>query len=460
MEIKLWDNFSKRRNSTKAPTETDVPVVRSAVLKDSCSKTHPSFFIQGIAEYTYVEAFGRYYFVDNVEYDINDAEWLHCSIDVLATWKTQIGLTSAFIEYSTSSYSANLIDERISQLTTRTKQRNVASSIFTDTFNSGCYVLSTAEEVHGAASYILEKGNLDFIVADLISNSPTEISNWQEMFGDALGSIIGLRYIPIPYTYFPWDDPALVQDVVLGAYNTQTTGILYDGRIYQQRTLQIPWTYSDFRRCSEYTRFILCLPFIGPVELMPENIIDQSTITIRMVGNCVTGAISYGIYVDGSPNLKLIASYSGTFGMQIPIAQSQVDLNGILNSGLTIGGAWGAALLTRNPALQAASAGVAIGAMVRGIVSANMQDFSMVGSYSGNWSELLLSQYEIISYAVDTRTDPASMATLYGRPCMQVKQINALTGYVKTSGFSIEIDELQSVRDMINSAMDSGVYLE
>lgn len=457
MEIKLWDSFSKRRNSTKAPSETDIPVIRQAVLKEGCSKTHPSFFIQGIEEYTYVQAFGRYYFVDNVEYDINDAEWLHCSIDFLATWKDKIGITSAFVEYSTSSYSSNLIDERISQLTTRTRLRNVATSIFTDTWHGGCYVLSTANEVHGACSYIVTKENMEFIISDLISVSPTEIHNWQELFGDAIGSIIGLRYIPVSYDYFPSENQ---EDVVLGGYNTGTPGLLYEGNIYQQRTLQVPWTYSDFRRCSEYTRFILALPFIGPVELMPENIIDQSSITLRMVGNCVSGSIAYGVYADSSPSPKLIATYSGSFGRQIPIAQGQVDLNGILNSGLTIGGAWGAALMTRNPAMQGAAAGVAIGAMVRGIVSANMQDYSIVGSFSGNWSELLLSDYELVSYAIDTRTDPASMGELYGRPCMQVKQINTLTGYVKTSGFAIDIDELQSVRDMINTAMDSGVYLE
>lgn len=65
MQIKYWDNFSKRVNSTKIPTGgTTINVV----LKEPTNIDNPSFILNGInLSMNYIEAFGKYYFVDSTE---------------------------------------------------------------------------------------------------------------------------------------------------------------------------------------------------------------------------------------------------------------------------------------------------------------------------------------------------------------------------------------------------------
>lgn len=457
MQVTLYSNFSKRRNSTKQPTTGGV--VKDVKLKGECSYTRPSFFLADATKYTYLQAWGNYYFIDERLYDINGASYVNCSIDVRASFKTEILATSAFVEYSSSNYSENLIDNRISQLVTMTRDRTVQSSMFVKNFNEGCYILTTANVRHGVCSYIVNSTTLEEIINDLIEVSPTEISNWQELFGDAMGSIISVRYVPIPYSHF---SQSTMDVVVLGGFNTGYSGILHKGNIGENRTFDIPWRYSDFRRCSEFTRFAVALPFIGIVEIKPESLIGYDNLTVQMVGNCITGNISYNLVV-GSPDVnKIIATYTGVFGMQIPVAQGQVDLNGILSSGVTAGGAWLATALTKsgNPMAQAVGIGVMGASIIKAIVSANMQDFTIVGGYSGGYGEVMIQNYEMYSFTNDTRTEPSSLTDLYGRPCMQVHTMSELTGYVQTNGFRVDMNETDEIKRMINEAMDSGTYLE
>lgn len=449
MEILLF-NLSKRKNSTKRPVDTD-GVAKSVTLKGECSYLNPSFFLGDVTGYTYLKAWGNYYFIDRVAYDINGAQYINCSIDILATWKEPILATSAFVEYSSSNYSANLIDDRISQLVTIDVDKNTQPSMFVKNFNEGCYALTTANVITGITTYIVNKENMEALVADLIELSPTEIDNWEQLFGDAMGSIISVRYVPIPYSHFPSADQ---NEVVLGAYNTGYQGIVHKGNIGENRTFTIPWRYGDFRRCREYTRFALALPFIGIVEVNPETLIDSEYLTLQMTGNCITGTISYNIIVSDT----ILATYNGVFGMQVPVAQGQVDLNGILSSGIAAGGAWASALVGGlNPAI---GAGILAGAAIKAIVSANQQDFTIIGGYSGGYGEVMIQNYIMYSFTNDTRTDPTSLTALYGRPCKQVHTISELTGYVQTLGFAIDISAISEVKDMINQAMDKGVYLE
>ena len=453
MEVIFFTGFSKRKNSTKRPNDAD-GIVRTVTLKGQCDLMNPMFFLKDVRPYTYCKAWGNYYYIHRVGHDIDGAEYVYCNIDVLASWKNQILNTNSFVEFSSSNYSENLPDSRISQLVTRYRDRVVEPSMFVKDFTGGCYALSTANVAHGACTYIVNQENMESLINDLIHESPTEVENWQELFGDAMGSVIGLRYIPIPYDHFPEADQ---EDIVLGAWNSGYPAILHDGRIGENKSFRIPWRYSDFRRNSDFTRFSIALPFIGIVDILPESLMGYDYLTLQMVGNCVTGNISYSLIVGEPTADKIIATYNGSFGRQVPVAQGQVDLNGILNAGIAAGGAWVGAMLGFS---QAAAVGVLAGSAIKAITSANMSDFTIIGGYSGSYGEILIQNYEMVTVVTDSRTEPSSLTLLYGRPCMQLCRIGDLTGYVQTRGFSIEVDALDSVRDMINSAMDGGVYLE
>ena len=101
MQIDFYINFTKRKNSTKIPTETGVVVKHTLTgyLKEPCSVMNPVINIQDIPiqnspsvmTYAYISVFERYYFVK--DWTWNDGLWaVSLEEDVLATWDFRQGM--------------------------------------------------------------------------------------------------------------------------------------------------------------------------------------------------------------------------------------------------------------------------------------------------------------------------------------------------------------------------------
>ena len=111
---------NKNRNSTKKPPTT--PSTETlCLLKDTTSVLNPSLIIQGNNDtfegksfpdynYCYIEDFHRYYFVKEI-ISVSANVWeIDCEVDVLATYRTEILGTRAFVTYAQSSYNSMLPD--------------------------------------------------------------------------------------------------------------------------------------------------------------------------------------------------------------------------------------------------------------------------------------------------------------------------------------------------------------
>ena len=102
--------FSKKENSTKRPTGAGT--VLSCNIKSRSSivnpfielKTNPTAF-----NYCYIPSFNRYYYISDITFD--SGLWLvTCRIDVLATYKTEIGNTSMYILRSSERSNGEIVD--------------------------------------------------------------------------------------------------------------------------------------------------------------------------------------------------------------------------------------------------------------------------------------------------------------------------------------------------------------
>lgn len=469
MEITLYSDFAKRHNSTKQVNTSGV--IKNVVLKEKCSVVHPSFFISDVTGYTYLKAWNIYYFIDRILYDINGAQYIECTVDVLGTWKQQILATTAYVEYSTSNYSSQIIDDRVSQLVTKDSTIEVEETMFVGNHTAGCICIMAANNQQGSKAWILSNDDFELLVAKLINAGSSVWQSLLELFGDAVGSIIGARYIPIPYSYFYNKYFYNYRDsIILGDYPTGVGGVFFDGYANEHIELNIPRRYTDFRQCSQFTSYRLCLPFIGQIEILSENLIGYNRITTNCACNCATGSIAYGVWASGDVGVpvKLLGTYSGEFGRQIPITTDQINAVGVIGGSTAATGGLITGV-TKNIAEPLALGGygggaLAVGAILAGIatatIAANKQDFAIIGGYGGGFAETIFNAIYLQEVTNDTRTEPSELATLYGRPCMKVLQLSTLTGYVKTVGFSIDINILGEFRELINNAMDSGVYLE
>lgn len=138
-------NFAKRANSTKQPTGlsgTDF----SVVLKDKCSYDKPVFRLQnsGDLNINYIQWGSWYYFVTDISYVRDDLFDVTCDLDVLATYKTEIGQTAAFVLYDTTA-NTEITDRRLSMKTTATVSSNTTES---DIFEgNSCVVLGITGKI-------------------------------------------------------------------------------------------------------------------------------------------------------------------------------------------------------------------------------------------------------------------------------------------------------------------------
>ena len=86
----------------------------SCKLKDICGMQSPVFEVQGLSKgtfYNYASFEGRYYWVDEIAYETNNIQYVHCSIDALATFKDAIKNSYGLVVYGDSSHWSKLIDD-------------------------------------------------------------------------------------------------------------------------------------------------------------------------------------------------------------------------------------------------------------------------------------------------------------------------------------------------------------
>ena len=113
-------SFSKRQNSTKVPAGI-AGTSFNVVLKNPTSMNAPVFTLNADTfNFNYCSFNGAYYFVTDVVSVRNDIWEIHCTKDVLATYRTQILASPAYVLYD-SVGNSEIVDNRLAIKTSRTR---------------------------------------------------------------------------------------------------------------------------------------------------------------------------------------------------------------------------------------------------------------------------------------------------------------------------------------------------
>lgn len=472
IEIIAFNTFSKRKNSTKQPIDSEGTAMQVS-LKGECSLVNPSFFISGVERWCYIKAFGFYYFVDRIAYDVNGAQYINCSIDVLASFKQQIQNTNAYIVYSSTGFNRWIRDDRCPIIIKDSEYLSTASTIVLNNYSlfeatdNEIVIFSTVSKEQGIAHWVTTEETFTKLINQLVDAGDSIWESLQKLFGDAIGSIIQVRRMPItneainsiaegPYDVYFGTYPVPDFDVPtepLGLKKLSQTYISLKGSI------GIPVTYTDFRFTEPYCHARMSLPFVGVVDVSLSDFAPSGGIHWELDLDLLTGSIIYTLYDEILS--KPIASYSGQCGTQIPIASQQIATSSQIVAGI------GGSLLTFGLGTLAGNAHMAIGGATASVMSvANAfyssahKSTSIVGSYSGGRAEFANRQIRLTVEKFKTANEPSNLTELEGRPVCKVDRIGEYTGYVQTQKFNIDIPAISEVRDLINSAMDKGVYIE
>lgn len=475
MNIRAWSNFTKRVNSTRQPQTADGRQI-SCYLKEDTSIRNPSFILADpMPSITYVQAFGNYYFVnDIINLDANRAE-VACSLDVLATYRSSILGYTAFVERSASNYdnfvNDNLLSSRQLIINEQMIQTELPNFFAPD---PGVYIAQTMDKEHGVCFYstrdltIFKKAFMPetYTAGDIQSWVSSKIA--QEFAVDVyIGSV---KWMPFSFASMGIDTLYLGLGP-LGMKVTESTGVLKyltsANPLQKIATveLNLPTTniFGDFRDCNpEFSEYNLLLPAVGIVQLDPmivgSCIHSNRGIYVTAMADIITGSIVYMIdtHADGG-SFQNIARYAAGISCDVPIGKSRTDLFQTLDTVL------GTGQNMVNSFLQGPS-GVPSGMIsgARGTLSVLkniMQPQTSMTGGSGNKADLFTNSryYELTVKHFGHKDFPTTVA---GRPLMQNVQLGTLSGYCQCGGASVPVNARDAERAEINSYLNSGFYIE
>lgn len=452
MTIKYWTSFAKRKNSTKQPTGgTQVNVN----LKAGTSLEAPVFILTASDAFNivYVEAFGHYYFVSDVRHVTNDTVEVSCSQDVLATYKSQIGATSAYILYDEST-NVEIPDERLALETT--PQLNTLSAAFRSDYSAaGSYIISITG-TNKVGTYVVPESTLARLMPDITtvydsyiqSSDPfgALVAGGKQLVGSGSLSenIRDVRWIPFSISN------TSSETLRVGMYDIfSESGIPLGGLRINQRIVvkdvpvSIPWKWTglDWRNSDPYTQISVYIPFIGNVSYPASVLKGRSSINFESSLDTFTGELTVRTYSGG----VTLGTYGAQTGVQIPLGYSGVSAGNLVNG--VIG----------------AAASIATGSTA-GLVTAALnackplsQSVGGIGSASASGLDQNIQISVITHEPVEA---PSGVSSVMGTPSYEVKTISSLSGYVQCMDASVSISGPDADRDEINGYLNGGFFYE
>lgn len=436
MQITLY-SFSKRENSTKRPTGGSVV---ECVLKESTSIYTPSFRLNtNPSNYNYCKWNDRYYYITDSFIERTGVYRIECSIDILATWKEDIGNTTAFIKYATTGYDESMLDDRLSSKDDVIINRN-SGELFTG-YPSGYVVGYIGEQ--GSASPVVGLTESQLITlqnaiqssafSEFLSNPGNSLS---KILTDTASAITSCRYLP--KIGIGGDKPV----VLAGGYDTGITGKEIDIALPNTLNINIPWNFpeNDFRNRSRYTNVYVYLPAYGYAQLNTDDLLGISSLSITALLDSTVGVIAY----DVGGIFKAEADIS------TPVQISTVTQGNALGTLAGVAGGLAGIFMGNHFA--------AMGSLFGANVASMMTNVGSVGSLGSHSSWSIKSEVQIIVLSHDTNIPPSSMANVQGRPCMKVKNIEA--GYNECVNASVDCDAPERYKTAINSMLNGGFYYE
>lgn len=483
---------NKRLNSTFQPDSTDWLSV-DVLLKQACDIDAPVFdlfFEENTLpwgyNYMYIPSIQSYFWITDIISVRNNVWNIAASMDILATAKTTIMNTDAFVEYGFN------VDASGSQYRLHDQRQNVSNvpSIYTAKVDitdgaiskTGFYVLSAVGANGGVTSYRVTAQSMRALLNTIgqdITDAIDAMESFDEIFkyftvnslmqGSAISAIRSCIWLPIKTSEYVGDP----SDIYLGDYNTGVSGVVLTGNpiITKKTSLSIPWPVSDWRRMN--CQILMYVPFVGTVGVPVDQCNNQSTITVTWCVELIGGGFSIRINAGD----YTIYTGSGNVGTSYAIGSSNVPITNFVGGlAQTVGGAINVGLgvsdIVSGTSKEAMTAGLAgsgqirsgaqnimsgIGDIGHGIVQTLTPVIQCSGTLTGSAAlgqstdiELTLLYYPPI--------DDDTFSSIYGHPVMRISK--PVAGYCRTRGFSIGGNLRGIEKARINAMMDGGVFIE
>ena len=444
MDIVFY-KYNKKENSTARPQGGGFSI--SGILNENTSIISPSMSIKFGVEitgynYAYIPDFKRFYKVTSWSYALG--LW-RCDlyVDVLASYKPEIGAMNNYVLRSASDSNGNIID-----------------GLYPTTPQTGI-IESSAESVFNADEFIIHYVGEDGLKAVLIP--PKEMVTLCRSLWNTWGSIDGMndafaaiadpfQYVSaVQKTYAPigfWGGQGAT-NIVLGTVDTGAGGQeITDRQGYVAISLSVPKHPQSgdrpYLKASPYSVYSARLPGIGWISVPAEPLYNVGGVTVKYYGEPASGNLRADICIGNT----VIASGTGKINTNWGIAgaTSSPGVGGVIGNAI---GAAAGGVLGAIANFVGAGSGILDAA---GSATATVQQNGGMSGCVGMQEPLIL-QLKYQTVVQDNVED-------HGRPLMAFRTMNSLSGFIQCEGAHFEGICTQTEQEMIDNALNGGFFYE
>ena len=476
MNVYLFQ-FTKKINSTARPALSDGKEV-ICQLKEETSFLYPTIkvspdiiggtFSPSLFNYVYIPYWQRYYYIKDWVY-LNGTWECSCSVDVLASFKTAIGSTSAYIIRAASQYNGDIIDGFYPTTSVYAiRKQSVSSDIYHTTLSGGTYVLgcinNQSSNRFGAVTYYaLTDNQMASVLNYLFSSNIYNNSNISEMGEGLYKSLFDPFQYIVSCMWFPYPTTAIssgtTTDVKVGYWSTGINGKIANYLIKEIgfKTYQPIYRHPQIARGAyldhaPYTRLTLYYAPFGeiPIDTSFMQFGNNNYLYGKVYVDFVTGvadcyiSITDGFDIETTADpYRFITMRSAQIG--VPIQISQVMSDYVASAGSVVGtlanavtGNWGAVFGSITSSIQSA-----------------MPKVASKGS-NGSLVEIAEPPFLIVEnlQLVDENLNE------FGRPLCNTRRINQLSGYIQCGEADHAFNGTREENVEINNYMKNGFYYE
>ena len=521
--------FAKKANSTAYPPTSLDPFTFEGVLREGTSVLSPVFgfdfgaggvnasqFGGAMPTWAIVAApFSRCYFIKNWEYS-DGLWWAYMTVDVLATYKINIGGYTGYIVRSTNNAAW---DRRAGDTTYPPIGGTYSIFADDDSFwqkfaqqaglqtDSPAYIVGVVNNAtdtlrRGGVSYyaMTESQMQTFINVLLSSIDYANIST-----GDISESVAKLLLNPTQYivscTWFPsatWLFGSTLDnktELPFGWWTLNGVGC----RTMKTTTAALVGTWNfaipkhpqannyPYTQLEPYSRYTIHIPPWGDIAIEPGLLYGKSLLNISIESDPTA---SYAVLLIQDDEYNVLARYDGRIGVDVPLASMTVDQNikslastqasNLLNTQFDVGGG-----LTASPMDFIKIGGAEISKSLQNTFhkvfggknagDAGQAFYELYDAAANVSASRLANMVTVESSGIASSTSPyyeraylrldyINMAEpndeKYGRPALRTAQISTIPGFIKVGRPDITLTATDTEVSAVNQLMAAGFWYE
>ena len=460
--------FKKRENSTKRPDSTVTQKTHNAVLKMPTSLIRPEltfdFGINGnpsYYNYAYISDLGsRYYFITDWTVKEGHLWTAHLEVDVLASWKIEIGESTQYVTRSAFASDGSIIDGLYpakGDVTLSAESTSIWPTVTSIT--GGSYVVgivnNSADAIGAVAYYVFNEVQFRAFMAYLMGDV-----SWTGQIDEISADLLKVLFNPMQYItsvmWYPDSAPSgtKVTSIPFGWWNLPVSAakLKTEGVPPSAAAITIPKhpeaaARGKYLNAAPFSQYTFDSRVWGVIPIDTTAIINEELMFMDYTVDYTTGIAD--MYLKAGLSDYAIAVRRGQYGVPVQIAQiGQNYLNMALT---TVNGAANVVKNWSNPA-GAITAGAN---MIGDMVNASMPDFATSGSNGtvANFTSAPTLYAKFLPVVSDDNEDR-------GRPYCKKVKLSTLPGYQVIADPDLSLPGTSEENRMVKSYLASGYFYE